>query len=69
MIFYQIMEIYISITDHQDYAENINLFSKKLQDKFKLSKTLPKILLNRPFTKYEEKAIKNKSKISRIIFN
>ena len=56
------------ITDHQDYAESINLFSKNLQDKFKLSKTLPKILLNRPFTKYEEKAIKNKSKISRIIF-
>ena len=56
------------ITDHQDYAENINLFSKNLQDKFKLSKTLPKILLNRPCTKYEEKAIKNKSKISRIIF-
>ena len=56
------------ITDHQDYAESINLFSKNLQDKFKLSKTLPKILLNRPCTKYEEKAIKNKSKISRIIF-
>ena len=56
------------ITDHQDYAENINLFSKNLQDKFKLSKTLPKILLNRPRTKYEEKAIKKKSKISRIIF-
>ena len=56
------------ITDHQDYAENINLLSKNLQDKFKLSKTLPKILLNRPRTKYEEKAIKKKSKISRIIF-
>ena len=23
------------LTDHQDYAESINLFSKNLQDKFK----------------------------------
>ena len=45
------------------------LFSKKLQNKFKLSNTLPKILLDRPCTKYEEKAIKNKSKIFEIIFN
>ena len=57
------------LTDHQDYAENINRLSKKLQKKFKLSNTLPKILLDRPFTKYEEKAIKNNSKIFEIIFN
>ena len=57
------------LTDHQDYAENIKLLSKKLQKKFKLSNTLPKILIDRPCTKYEEKAIKNKSKIFEIIFN
>ena len=57
------------LTDHQDYAENIKLISKKLQKKFKLSNTSPKILIDRPCTKYEEKAIKNKSKIFEIIFN
>ena len=58
--------IYI-ITDDQNYAESINCFSKKLQNKFKLSAILPKILIKRPRTKYEEKAIKNKSKIYRFI--
>jgi tRNA (guanine-N7-)-methyltransferase len=59
--------IYI-ITDHQEYIESINLFSEKLQKKYKLSNILPNILSNRPHTKYEEKAIKNNSKISEIIF-
>ena len=59
--------IYI-ITDHQEYVESINLFSEKLQKKYKLSNILPNILSNRPRTKYEEKAIKNNSKISEIIF-
>ena len=58
--------IYI-ITDDQDYAECINLFSKKMVGKFKISSKLPNILSNRPQTKYEKKAIKNKSKITEII--
>ena len=58
--------IYI-LTDDQDYAECINLFSKKMVGKFKISSKLPNILSNRPLTKYEEKAIKNKSKITEII--
>ena len=58
--------IYI-ITDDQDYAECINLFSKKMVSKFKISSKLPNILSNRPQTKYEKKAIKNKSKITEII--
>ena len=58
--------IYI-ITDDQDYAECINLFSKKIVGKFKISSKLPKILCNRPQTKYEKKAIKNNSKITEII--
>ena len=58
--------IYI-ITDDPDYAECINLFSKKMVGKFKISSKLPNILSNRPQTKYEEKAIKNKSKITEII--
>ena len=58
--------IYI-LTDDQDYAECINLFSKKMVGKFKISSKLPNILSNRPLTKYEEKAIKNKAKITEII--
>jgi len=68
--FYNFLSVngYICIvTDDQDYAECINLFSKKLVGKFKISSTLPNILSKRPQTKYEEKAVKNKSKITEII--
>ena len=44
-----------------------SIFKKKMVGKFKISSKLPNILSNRPQTKYEEKAIKNKSKITEII--